>query len=173
MQIDVRLHASTGGAGRRARFFVVLAGAALMGLATAQGPDGGELGATTYAQCAACHQATGAGIPGAFPPLAGHMPALFAADGGREFLAALVLYGMLGPIEVDGTAYNGMMTPFAYLDDAALAAVLNHVLHAWGNDAALPADFAPYTPEDIAAQRGLGLAPADVLALRAALDLDN
>jgi mono/diheme cytochrome c family protein len=160
------------GRGHRLRLAAILAAAVLLGVAAAQGPDGGELGATTYAQCAACHQATGAGIPGAFPPLVGHAPAVFAADGGRAYLATLVLYGLLGPIEVDGAAYNGMMTPFAHLDDAALAAVLNHVLHAWGNDALLPAEFAPFTPEDIAAQRGLGLAPADVAALRATLDLE-
>lgn len=160
------------GRGRWFRFAPVLAAAAILGFAFAQRPDGGALGAETYAQCAACHQANGAGIPGAFPPLVGHAPALFAADGGRAYLATLVLYGLLGPIEVDGAAYNGMMTPFAHLDDAALAAVLNHVLHAWGNDALLPADFAPFTPEDIAAQRDLGLAPADVAALRAALDLE-
>jgi mono/diheme cytochrome c family protein len=171
MPSDVRTKAAAH-RGRRARFAAVLAAGALLGFATAQGADGGELGAATYAQCAACHQANGAGIPGAFPPLVGHAPEVFAADGGRAYLATLVLYGLLGPIEVDGAAYNGMMTPFAHLDDAALAAVLNHVLHAWGNDALLPADFAPFTPEDIAAQRGLGLAPADVAALRAELGLE-
>ncbi len=33
-------------------------------------------GAAVYQNCAACHQAQGTGIPGAFPPLAGHLPKL-------------------------------------------------------------------------------------------------
>ncbi|MCH1928364.1 cytochrome C-552, partial [Shewanella sp. C31] len=40
----------------------------LGGLALAQAD-----GAKIYAQCAGCHQQNGQGIPGAFPPLAGHM----------------------------------------------------------------------------------------------------
>ncbi|MDF1521343.1 MAG: tetratricopeptide repeat protein [Trueperaceae bacterium] len=80
-------------------------------LDAAGGAPGRRPPASVAAQCAACHQATGAGIPGAFPPLIGHAPAVCAADGGRAYLATLVLYGLQGPIEVDGAAYNGMMTP--------------------------------------------------------------
>lgn len=143
------------------------------GAAVAQGPDGGELGATTYTQCAACHQVDGGGIPAAFPPLVGHAPELASVEGGRQYLATLTLYGLMGEISVDGVGYNGVMTPHAHLDDEALAAVLNHVLHAWGNAEALPDDFVPYSAEDVAAERGRGLSPADVYEIRGDLDLDD
>jgi mono/diheme cytochrome c family protein len=65
-------------------------------------------GAALYTQhCMACHQATGAGIPGAFPPIAGHIGELVAAD--RAYPAKLVLFGMMGAIEVKGTTYAGVM----------------------------------------------------------------
>jgi hypothetical protein len=54
--------------------------------------------------------------------------------GGREVLA-----------QVPGVAQ-------APLDDAALAAVLNWVLRRFGG-AEVPADFAPYTPEEVATLR--------------------
>jgi len=138
----------------------------------AQGPDGGELGASTYAQCAACHQPTGFGIPSAFPPLVGHAPDLYAVEGGREYLAKLVLYGLMGQVTIEGASYNGVMPANAHLDDASLAAALNYVLHAWGNGELLPEEFEPFTPEDIAAQRDLGLSPMNVYELRSSLDLD-
>lgn len=145
----------------------------LLATATAQGPDGGELGATTYQQCAACHMPTGAGVPSAFPPLVGHAPQVASVEGGRDYLVTLVLYGLQGSITVDGVAYNGMMIPHAHLSDDALAAVLNHVLHAWGNAELLPDDFVPYEAADIAAGRDRGLTPTDVLEERAALELGD
>lgn len=158
--------------GRRAAQVVALAALLSASVAFAQGPDGGELGASTYAQCAACHQPTGAGIPSAFPPLAGHVPSLYAAEGGREYLAKLVLYGLMGQVTIEGASYNGVMPANAHLDDASLAAALNHILHAWGNAELLPEDFEPFAPEEIAAQRDLGLSPSDVHALRGSLGLD-
>lgn len=126
-----------------------------------------ELGATSYnANCLACHQATGMGVPGAFPPLAGHMPTLYNAEGGREYIINVVLYGLAGEINVDGTVYNSMMTPWAaVLSDEQVAATLNHELNSWDNDALL-VDFSPILPEEVAAQRENELASADVLGLR-------
>lgn len=49
----------------------------LGGLALAQA-DGAKL----YAQCAGCHQANGQGLPGAFPPLAGHVAEILSKQGG-------------------------------------------------------------------------------------------
>lgn len=124
------------------------------------------------AQCAACHQRDGSGMPGAFPPLAGHIPELVAAGGGREYLINVVLYGLAGVIEVDGVSYSGMMPGMGRLSDAETAAVLNHALHAWGNEGALPEGFEPVTAEEVAQQREQGLGPADVLEQRQALGLD-
>jgi cytochrome c oxidase subunit 2 len=129
-------------------------------------------GEAAYANCVACHQANGQGVPGAFPPLAGHMPELVALEGGREYLINVVLYGLQGPITVLGNPYNAVMAGLGYLSDEDIAASLNYSLHAWGNDALLPEDFEVITPEEVAAQRDQGLSPSDVYALRQELGLE-
>lgn len=128
-------------------------------------------GAAVFAQvCAGCHQANAQGIPGAFPPLAGgHAPELYVAD--RDYPILVVLYGLQGPIQVAGAAYNSVMTPQLQLSDAEVAAVLNHVMTSFGNDAALPADFAPYTADDVAAQRDLMLMSGEIHARRVEIGL--
>ena len=128
-------------------------------------------GAALYTQhCMACHQATGAGIPGAFPPIAGHIGELVAAD--RAYPAKLVLFGMMGAIEVKGTTYNGVMPGLAAaLSDADVAGLLNHVLHEWDDIAVLDDAFEPYTAEEVAELRALALQMTDVHALRLALEL--
>lgn len=131
-------------------------------------PDGGAI---YTANCMACHQAGGQGIPGAFPPLAGHAPELHNVPGGREFLIDSILYGLQGPITVAGIAYNGLMPAWPQLSDAEIAAVLNYILTEWGNDALLE-DFTPYSPEEVAAQRGLNLTPIQVHERRQALGLE-
>ena len=141
--------------------------------ALAQDADWQAIGAETYAaNCAACHQAEGQGIPAAFPPLAGHAPLLVAAEGGREYLIKVLLYGLQGEITVLEATYNGVMPPWPQLSDEQVAAVINHTLHAWGNDALLPEGFEPVSAEEVAAQRELGLSPAQVHELRAALELE-
>lgn len=135
-------------------------------LAQASDFDWQELGEKTYtANCSACHQGNGEGIPGAFPPLAGHIPALYNAEGGKDYIINVVLYGLMGEIEVNGTAYNGVMTAWSQLSDEEIAATLNHELNSWGNDAMLE-NFNPIVPGDVAALRDQNLASADVLALR-------
>ena len=129
-------------------------------------PDGSQI----YAQCAGCHGQQGQGVPGAFPPLAEHMPVLYNADGGREYLVSVMLYGLQGQIEVEGQTYNGVMPAWPQLSDAEIAAVLNHELTSWGNEAMLD-DFEPYAGDDIADRRGQGLSGADVLEERQALGL--
>lgn len=81
-------------------------------------------------RCAACHQATGAGLPGVFPPLAGSE----WVTGKAETLVALVLHGINGPLTVKGNSYNGAMPAFKeQLQDGEIAAVLSHVRSTWGN----------------------------------------
>lgn len=125
-------------------------------------------GATAYAPCSACHQANGMGLPGAFPPLAGHGPELYAAD--RDFPILVLLYGLMGQIRVSDMTYNGLMPAHSYLGDAEIAAILNYVMTAFGNDALLP-DFEPYEAADVAAERDRGLSFTDVYALRTELNL--
>jgi mono/diheme cytochrome c family protein len=124
-----------------------------------------ELGASTYLACSGCHQASGAGIPGAFPPLAGHAADLYRADGGRSYLIGVMLYGVQGQIVVDGTTYNGVMPAFPHYDDDAIAAVLNHIVTEWGNAERIGA-FDAFTAAEVEAERGQGLTAADMYELR-------
>jgi mono/diheme cytochrome c family protein len=126
-----------------------------------------ELGARVFdANCGVCHQQNGQGVPGAFPPLAGHVAESFAQGKGREYLVRVVLFGLEGAIVVKGTTFDSAMPPWAQLSDDEIAAALDHVLAAWGNDKLLPRDFAPILPSDVAAARAQRLTPADVLGLR-------
>jgi mono/diheme cytochrome c family protein len=126
-----------------------------------------ELGARVFgASCSVCHQENGQGIPGAFPPLAGHVAGLFAQRNGRDYLVRVVLFGLEGPISVNGATYASAMPPWPQLGDDEIAAALDHVLSAWGNDKLLPRDFTPILPADVAAARGQRMTAADVHALR-------
>ncbi len=116
-------------------------------------------GAKVYAQqCAACHQASGEGVAGAFPPQKGHAAEVYAAQGGiggRAYLSHVLLYGLTGPIKVYGKEYNGNMPAWGgQLSNQQIADVLNYLLTAFGNDTRLPADFRPYGIADIAAEAG-------------------
>ena len=98
------------------------------------GAGGGAAdGAQVYAaNCVACHQATGAGLPGVFPPLAGSEWAL-AAD---KVPVNIVLHGITGKLTVKDTAYSGQMPAFKEkLSDAEIAAVLSYVRSNFGNGA--------------------------------------
>ena len=132
----------------------------------------GNAGEAVYAaNCQSCHQATGEGLAGAFPTLVGPMPDLYNIEGGRDYLANLMLYGLQGAIEVDGNNYNGIMPAWTQLSDGDLADVLNYTLNSWGN-ADLLSDFSDYTAEDIAAVRGSELSANDVYELRQGLGLE-
>ena len=140
--------------------------------ALAQTPPPGDFkwqaqGEKTYdTLCSGCHQRSGRGLAGAFPPLVGHAPEVLARPDGRGYIARLVLFGLTGAIEVNGNMYDGVMPSWAALSDDEIAAVINHVLHAWGNDAKLPKDFTPVLPAEIAAARADGLTQEQVHALR-------
>jgi mono/diheme cytochrome c family protein len=130
-----------------------------------------ENGERVYAtNCAACHQAQGQGVPGAFPPLAGHAASIYNAEGGREVLIHTVLFGLQGQITADGMTYNGMMPAWPQLGDEDIANVVDHIVTAWGNEELLES-FTPVTGDEIAAARGLPLSPAQVQEERAALTL--
>jgi len=131
-----------------------------------------DFAAQVYASnCSACHQPTGAGIPGAFPPLAGHAADLYGAEGGRSYLIDVLLYGLQGPITVNGMNYNGLMPAWAQLSDEQIAALVNHSVAGFaGSDA--PEGFDAIRPSEVAAQRGLGLSGPQIAERRAALGLD-
>ena len=104
-----------------------------------------ERGKVIFMQtCMACHQMTGLGIPGAFPPFDGSE----YIQGDPRRLVALVTKGYTGPITVKGAQFNNILiavdTQFPILkENAKLADVLNYVRTAWSNkaDAAITPDF--------------------------------
>jgi cytochrome c oxidase subunit 2 len=80
--------------------------------------------------CAACHQASGKGVPGAFPALDGSK----VVNGPKADQIALVLNGKAG------TA----MVAWKQLSDADLAAVITYTRNSWGNktgEAVQPAEI--------------------------------
>jgi len=122
----------------------VLAIAAVAAPSALAGPDLKARGAQVYtANCAACHQATGQGLPGVFPPLVGSE---YTNKNPKEHIK-IVLKGLQGPIKVAGKAYNGVMPAFAHLSDEDIAAVVTYERVSWGN-------------------HGGAVKPADVKALR-------
>lgn len=137
------------------------------------GAPGGEApsvdGAAAFATCAACHQPNAQGLPGVFPPLAGHAGDLYQAS--RGYPVDVVLFGLMGQIEVNGTAYDGVMPSHVHLSDAEIAAILNHVLTSFGNEDVV-ASFEPYTADEVAEHRAKALSSADVYAERQELGLE-
>ena len=88
--------------------------------------------AVYLANCSACHQPSGVGLAGAFPPLAGSD----FLKGERKQVMAAALFGLSGPITVNGVEYNGVMPSLGHLTDEDLAAALTYVFGSWGNDGA-------------------------------------
>jgi mono/diheme cytochrome c family protein len=126
-----------------------------------------DAGSRVYTtNCAACHQAGGTGMAGAFPPLAGHFPDLLKREDGRSYVGKVLLFGLEGEISVNGNNYAGAMPPWNVLSDDDIAAVLNYVGNAWDNGKSLPADFKPFSSDEIKALRSPELSSAQVYALR-------
>jgi mono/diheme cytochrome c family protein len=119
---------------------------ALLALAlAAAAPAWAADGAALYKQhCAICHQDSAAGTPGLAPGLLG--PQWQKLGAARAYLPTVLLKGLSGPIKVDGQVFVGNMPAMApTLDDAALAAVANHLRGLQGAAAGQPytaADFA-------------------------------
>lgn len=95
------------------------------------------------AKCAACHQASGQGVAGVFPPLAGAEWVL----GNEKVLISILLHGLQGEIVVKGNTYKGVMPAFGTLSDAEIAGVLTYIRSEWGNQAS------PITADAVKAQR--------------------
>jgi cbb3-type cytochrome c oxidase subunit II len=102
-------------------------------------------GTTLFAaNCAVCHGAQGAGVPGAFPTLVSD-PVVNDADPTAHIRT--VLHGLSGKT-IDGTNYAAAMPPFADLiNDQQIADIIDHERSSWGNHGAL------ITAKDVAAQR--------------------
>lgn len=103
-------------------------------LADLRGPAAGAVadGKQLFtAQCAACHQASGKGLAGVFPPLDGSE----WVTGDPRILANILLHGVTGEMTVAGNVFKGAMPSFQKLADAELAAVASYVRSEWTNKA--------------------------------------
>lgn len=99
------------------------------------------------ANCAACHQANGEGLPGAFPSLHGNAA---VDDADATLHIHTVLFGAQG-VTIGGVKYTSAMPPFGgQLNDADVADIINHERSSWGNHSK------PVTPTEVAAVRAKG-----------------
>jgi mono/diheme cytochrome c family protein len=115
-----------------------------------------ELGARSYkSNCQNCHGQDGRGWD-QYPGLIGTNVFAMKPEG-RAYFVALHLYGLTSK------RWRAPMPPMGHMKDVELAAVMNHVLTSFGNNA--PAD-ALFLPEEIGQGRGQQLRPRDVEALR-------
>jgi mono/diheme cytochrome c family protein len=92
--------------------------------------------------CAACHQSTGQGLPGRFPPLAGSD--FLNSDKHRAI--KIVVNGLQGEITVKGQKFNNSMPKFP-LSDQEIASALTFVYNSFGNSGK------DVTPEEVGAVR--------------------
>ncbi|HEY9724567.1 MAG TPA: cbb3-type cytochrome c oxidase subunit II [Oscillatoriaceae cyanobacterium] len=92
-----------------------------------------QLGAKVYAaNCATCHQTTGRGVAGVFPPLDGD-PIVAATD--ASAMVSTVLHGTQNRV-IGGVKYPGQMPAFKnVLTPAEIAAVTTFVRESWRNHA--------------------------------------
>lgn len=106
--------------------------ASVAGAGEAQTLTLAQQGKSVYGQCVACHQPSGQGVPGQFPPLVKSEWVV----GGEKRLIAILLKGITGPLTVEGKQYNGAMPPWeAALSPKKIAAVASYIRHEWGNNA--------------------------------------
>ena len=88
------------------------------------------------------------------PPLAGNGD-LFLSD---DFPVRVLLFGMKGKIKVEGKTYQSEMPPFGHLSDGDIAALVNYVRSAWGNDKLNTEAMAPVEAAKVAAAREKSMA---------------
>jgi nitrite reductase (NO-forming) len=108
-----------------------------------------ERGKTVYMQvCFACHQPTGLGLPGMFPPLAGSD---WVKTKKADRMIRIVLHGLTGPLNINGAPFTSpapLMPPQgAALSDTQIADVLTFVRAEYG------AGASAVTPDQVKAIR--------------------
>lgn len=101
--------------------------------AAMRNPASASDGATVYlTNCSSCHQASGQGVSGAFPPLAGNP----VVTGNPVAVIAIVKNGLEGRVVVNGVAYSGIMPSWkGQISDDQIAAVISYIRSAWTNHA--------------------------------------
>lgn len=105
--------------------------------------------AESYQRCAACHLATGEGIPGAFPPLKGRVASIATSAEGRIYLVAVVNSGLMGPITVAGTPYMGVMpAQGSVYDTAGISEALNYAVQVIDAEN-VASDWTPFSATEV------------------------
>lgn len=99
-------------------------GAMLAMTTTAWAADPANGKAVYQQNCQACHQSAGAGVKGAFPPLADN-PNI---AGNPEYLAEAIIKGVSGPLEVNGDHYSGHMPAMAHIDNQKIVDLVAYIL---------------------------------------------
>ena len=90
------------------------------------------LGQEIYNGCMQCHQGNGMGLAGQFPPLADSE----YVTGDVRRLAAILINGINGEMEVKGLIYNAQMPAWKdTYNDEEIAAVLTYIRNSFGNKA--------------------------------------
>lgn len=110
--------------------------------------------------CQQCHQQTGKGVHGVYPPLDGSE----WVQGVPERIVKVLLFGMSGTVTVAGETVTGNMPSVGHLKDRQIAAVLSYIRQAWSNKAeAVPEELVtklraetqrtkPWKPEELLAE---------------------
>lgn len=109
---------------RSLRLALIVGGvAAILALSPMVGAQDEIDGRDVYlANCAACHQGTGLGVSGSFPPLAGNENV-----GDTAYLETVIAEGKTGPLEVLGQTYDGEMPAFPDLSGPEIDAVIEYI----------------------------------------------
>lgn len=143
---------------------VLAATAGLSGLAgnAHAAADGAQLFST---HCAMCHQSTGDGVPGQFPPLKGRINQIAATPEGKNYVMHVLLNGLAGSLKAGNTSYMGYMPSMAAMSDEDIAALLTYVSTLSG-DASAPA----FTVDEVKSARATPLQPGQVLEERNTLN---
>lgn len=122
--------------------------AASTNVASSSAPDTSAGQKVYNTVCIACHQPTGQGLPGMFPPLAGSD---WVSAPKPDRLIRIVLHGLMGPISINGAPFNTpapMMPPQgAALNDEQIAQVITHIRSTWGGQST------PVTTDAVSAVR--------------------
>lgn len=130
-----------------------------------------KLGKEVFKNCAACHQGSGQGMAGQFPPLAGSD---WVNNKSPNRIIRIVLNGLQGPLMVNGQPFTtsaAMLAWKANLTDEQIAAVLTYIRSPANKAFAPHNDAPPVTPEEVKAIRakisgnGAYFAPDDLMKL--------
>ncbi len=127
--------------------------------------DWEDFGKRVYvANCQNCHGSTGLGRD-RYPGIRGQ-GAVVTADGGREYLARVMIYGLVT------SNYPAPMPPMPNLTDAQIAAVNNYILTHF-DDADAHDDLTLYVPQEVAAERGRTYSDREIGQQRPAVPLPD